>query len=387
MSKKSLLQEAIAEAKAIRETAIASAYRSLEENLTPSIKEMLANKLEENFELDENEEEQLSEDVNAGFKKVSAPKSTVKEAEDSEEEGVEDVPEEPEAEEEGSEEDLDDSEEDPDGAVEDVPAEPETDIPSDDESISNLTVGELKNLITDLVQQASAPAPEGDLGVDMEVGDVEGAGEEEAPLEGEPEMDDPAASNEVSPEEADDEEIDLSELLKELESEESKDPRGKYHRGGVGNADQDEVSECTTTDPGKGKKFVKLAEEEGESIEEVRKELQEAYSVIAKLRNTLAETNLLNGKLMYTTKLFNESTLSESQKANIIASLDRAKTLKEAKIVYKTLSENINEKPKKSRILREHRGSSSKPAGKSTAAPVVEGDVFVRRMQELAGIL
>ena len=46
---KSLLEEAIAEAKRVREAAIADATKRLEENLTPSIKEMLASKLEEDI--------------------------------------------------------------------------------------------------------------------------------------------------------------------------------------------------------------------------------------------------------------------------------------------------------------------------------------------------
>lgn len=390
MVDKSILEEAIAEAKAIREAAITNAYKTLEENLTPSIKEMLASKLEEELDLQEEDgaEEQLEEDVNAGFKKVSVKKAAVTEAEEDvpetgeEEEGAE---EDPEAEEGGEDLPAEDgaeegSEEDPE-AVEDPEAEGE---PSDDTSISDLTVGELKDLITSIVGQVSPePAPEGDLGADMEVGDVEGAGEEDAPLEGDPEMEAPEgeidpATNEVSPEEvSDDEEIDLSELLRELEDEESKDQRGKYRRGGVGNSDHENLDEVTE-DPEKGsKKFQQLSEE-----------LDEAYSIINDLRTTLADTNLLNSKLMYTTRLFNEHSLSDSQKANVIRSLDRAKNLKEVKIVYTTLSESIQSKSNKS-TLKEHKGSASRAAGKSTAAKqtIVESNSWVQRMQQLAGII
>lgn len=382
MVDKSILEEAIAEAKAIREAAISNAYKTLEENLTPSIKEMLANKLEEELDLQEEDgaEEQLDEDVNAGFKKVGIKKAAVTEAE-------KDVPETGEEEESSEEEDS----EAEDKAEEDSEENPETDEdpeaegePSDDTSISDLTVGELKDLITSIVGQVSPePAPEGDLGADMETGDVEGAGEEDAPLEGDPEKEAPEgeidpATNEVSPEEvSDDEEIDLSELLRELEDEESKDQRGKYRRGGVGNSDHENLDEVTE-DPEKGsKKFQQLSEE-----------LDEAYSIINSLRTTLADTNLLNSKLMYTTRLFNEHSLSDSQKANVIKSLDRAKNLKEAKIVYTTLSESIKSKSNKT-TLKEHKGSASRAAGKSTAAKqtIVESNSWVQRMQQLAGII
>ena len=71
---KTLLQEAIAEAKQVREAAIRNATKQLEENLTPSIKEALAQKLEEEVELDENEEESLEEATNAGFTEVKPKK-------------------------------------------------------------------------------------------------------------------------------------------------------------------------------------------------------------------------------------------------------------------------------------------------------------------------
>ena len=51
---KDLLKEAIADAKAVRSTAIANAKLALEEAFTPKLQSMLSNKIEE--ELDENEE-------------------------------------------------------------------------------------------------------------------------------------------------------------------------------------------------------------------------------------------------------------------------------------------------------------------------------------------
>ena len=60
---KDLLKQAIAEAKTIREAAITNAKEALEESLTPHLKEMLAQKLQEMEEEDNMEEIVNEEDM------------------------------------------------------------------------------------------------------------------------------------------------------------------------------------------------------------------------------------------------------------------------------------------------------------------------------------
>ena len=73
---KSFLEEAVVAAKEVREAAIQHAYKELEENLTPSIKEALAQKLEEELDIEGLEE---SNGAVAGFKPVKEPKKAIKE--------------------------------------------------------------------------------------------------------------------------------------------------------------------------------------------------------------------------------------------------------------------------------------------------------------------
>lgn len=381
--KKSLLQEAIAEAKTIRETAIRTAYKTLEENITPSIKEMLAKKLDEDVDLNESEEENdITEDVNAGFTKVTPKKTTVvKEEEDPEEENEEE-PEEPEESEEPEDHEEPDGDEDGSQPSDHDGDEPGEEL-ADDTPISDLTVGELKDLIASIAPSVPAePAPEGDLGADMDPGTVGGMGDEETPVGGGsesgveeyPDGEDNADSSEEGNGEDDDDEIDLSELLKELENE-ANPKDGK----------------CPVCDkPGNEKenlKYQKLQEE----VKKLKKDLTEAYSTVSTLRSVLAETNLLNSKLQYTLKLTSKN-LSESQKAQVIRSLDGAKNIQEVKVIYKTLCESLlgsRDKNPKAKVIREHRSTASRSAGKSTAPAtdlIVETD-FVRRMQQLAGII
>ncbi len=91
-------------------------------------------------------------------------------------------------------------------------------------------------------------------------------------------------------------------------------------------------------------------EEKEEKVDEAKKmkmkmkkmeeEINEAYSAVKFLRTKLSEVNLLNAKLLYVNKLFRNN-LTETQKVKIIETFDRAKTVREAKLVYATLSESI----------------------------------------------
>ena len=116
-------------------------------------------------------------------------------------------------------------------------------------------------------------------------------------------------------------------------------------------------------------------------------ELNEALETIESLKADLTETNLLNSKLLYVNKIFKANSLSESQKVNVIAAFDKAETVKEVKLVYETVCENVV--ANKKTTVKEHKGMASKATGTTASKPEVISEVSsaVRRMQELAGIL
>lgn len=386
---KTLLQEAIAEAKQVREAAIKNATKQLEENLTPSIKEALAQKLEEEVNLNENEEESLEESIMSDFKEVK-PKASkqVKEAadEDENEDGAE------EGSEEGDEKDSEkDSEESSEEGSEESDEKPEDSEPEeggekseegeeidDDKKISDLTVGELTDLIQGIVATASVPAPEGNEGVDLEPGDVEGAGEEAPAGDLESTAGEEATPTDVVPgteagEEpgSDDEEIDLNEILKELEEE--------------GSDLSESDTNGTLSDP-KPQADQKPGNTQSRQ-KQCTKELAEAYRTIRSLKKTLSEVNLLNSKLVYTTRMLRKD-LTESQKAKVITAFDEAKSPTEVKVVYRTLSESVRPSRRRSITEGRERSFASRSVGRSTAAQgVVESNDMVRRMQQLAGII
>ena len=61
MANKDLFKQAIAEAKSVREAAIANAKEALEETLTPHLKDMLAAKLQEMEDKDSKDEEVVAD--------------------------------------------------------------------------------------------------------------------------------------------------------------------------------------------------------------------------------------------------------------------------------------------------------------------------------------
>jgi hypothetical protein len=134
------------------------------------------------------------------------------------------------------------------------------------------------------------------------------------------------------------------------------------------------------------------AEEEGvedykKRVKEMEEKLEEAYTALETVKSDLNEVNLLNAKLLYTNKIFRTKNLTESQKVKVLEAFDKAASVKEAKLVYETLSTSAVVSPKKPMNESLIRGGASKPAGISEKKPIMEADAQVLRMQKLAGII
>ena len=73
-----------------------------------------------------------------------------------------------------------------------------------------------------------------------------------------------------------------------------------------------------------------------------------------------------------------------SQKSKVLGAFDKAQTVKEAKLVFETISENLATATKS--VVKENLGRASKPAGVARKQPIMEVDSQVSRWQKLAGI-
>ena len=122
----------------------------------------------------------------------------------------------------------------------------------------------------------------------------------------------------------------------------------------------------------KGKKATSEVE-----VEEMRTEIEE-------LASTLSEVKLLNAKLLYTNKIFRAKNLNETQKVKVLEAFDKAASVKDAKLIYETLT---TIKETKSPVTESMRGMASKAMGIAPEKkPILEVNNQFARWQVLAGI-
>ena len=134
---------------------------------------------------------------------------------------------------------------------------------------------------------------------------------------------------------------------------------------------------------------------ESAQIATLNGQVAEYAKVINSLREQLTEMNLFNAKLLYVNKLVQDKNVTSEQRRGIVESLDGAKTLREVKLLYKGLTKSLKTaktSSKKSQIseaaARRSIGSSSRPAGtKSTQKTLNEStDSTPNRWATLAGL-
>ena len=119
---------------------------------------------------------------------------------------------------------------------------------------------------------------------------------------------------------------------------------------------------------------------------------QQRYrSAIDKITQRLAEVNLSNAKLLYTNRILNNASLNERQKNEIVESITGAGSVNEAKTIFETLQNTMlsSETSKKSapNTLSEAVKRNVSPfASRGANATPRQTDTFSQRMQRLAGI-
>jgi len=392
MANKDLFKQAIAEAKSVREAAIANAKEALEETLTPHLKDMLAAKLQEMEDSSVEEEvvNEVEEEIEEGSKdkdmdEAKEDKDMDEAKDDKKDEAIEEdlteIQPVGEADEDEAEDDSEESEDEAEAEIEDAGEEAGEDAIEGDEDLKDLSVDQFKDMIRDIIAQEVGGDAAAD---DMDAGDIEGMGDEEG-------MEEPAMEPEMGDGE---EEIDLDELIRELDAISEGDDEKEMEEGKKED-DMDEATEKVEEDTsvqvnaesdGSDYNINRVADLKEDATED-KSELGQALDTIQTLRSELNEVNILNAKLLYVNKIFKANNLSESQKVNIIAAFDKAETVKEVKLVFETVADNVG--TKKETTIKEHKGSASKATGTTAKKPEVISEVSnaVLRMQKLAGII
>lgn len=122
----------------------------------------------------------------------------------------------------------------------------------------------------------------------------------------------------------------------------------------------------------------------------LKKELNETLKANVTYKRTINEVNLLNAKLMYTTKALRTENLTQTQQMRILETFDRAQSVREVKLVYSTIIEALNKrKPASKRQVQEGLASKPTKAINPPKRPLMEGNGKPRdviRWQQLAGL-
>jgi hypothetical protein len=115
--------------------------------------------------------------------------------------------------------------------------------------------------------------------------------------------------------------------------------------------------------------------------------LKEYETMTESMKAQLVEMNLFNAKLLYANKLMQNKNLTQKQQRAIVEALDNAKTLREAKLLYKSLTASLNKDSARSLQEGSTRtlGSSSRSTQSAQVRPTSSG-VEVDRWAVLAGI-
>ena len=416
---RNLLKEAIADAKAIRESAIANAKAALEEAFTPHLKDMLAqriNELEEG-EVDEayhgKGKDEKSKEMEEGYSKKSMYEEEVEEGhmsdpvmrrgmkgDDAAERETEMMREEDEVDleellsemadevKEGEHEEVKEA-----AHEEEVETEETEEVETEEDTIDieDMTEDELakfvEEVIKDMVEAGELVAGE-EMETETEEEEVEVTEAHCGSMEEDAEKMEEAAHEKMEEgyhdkmEEGAHDEMEEG-MHKDKMKEELSDSNVKKVDKEV-DAVRDDLDQIA--------KLAKDAGEDAEDIKDViddnvKEELKEAYDVISTLRKEINEVNLLNSKLLYTNKIFRNKNLTESQKVQVLNSFDKAETVKEVKLVFESLSTALT--AKKSNI-KESMGFASKPTGKAPIAEskteVIQESEMVARFKKLAGL-
>ena len=116
-------------------------------------------------------------------------------------------------------------------------------------------------------------------------------------------------------------------------------------------------------------------------------EVAEYKQAVSQLKQQLVEMNLFNAKLLYANKLLQNKNLSVKQQRAIVEALDNAKTLREAKLLYRSLSESLSRRGQGGKVVSESVNRTLGSSSRSTrsGSPANSG-VETDRWAVLAGI-
>ena len=364
-----LFKEAIAEAKTVRQTAMQNAKLALEEAFTPKIKKILSKKLNESFEEegidegfgDEDDDIDLDDDDAKFLDNIKNDKGADKAAK-------------------LANKDIN---------ADKMPEDDKDEWSDEDEIDLDEIIRELEGDGSDDKIDEELDEVDEDLNESTE--DLDEAKEDDEDDDKEDDADAEIAADDKEPKEEKLKDLtvaDFTAMIKELIAQEMGGGNDKDDTEGddidlneMSDDNLDEMSDDDVEDS--SEPFTKVVPGS------MAAQLREARKTINTMKNEMSSVNLINAKLLYLNKILKENSLSDTQKSKVLAQMDKASTVKEAKLLYSTLSETLKNSPKRTN-LKENLGFASKPAGNVNRRVITENNIVdvatVSRLQKLAGI-
>jgi len=344
-----LLKDAIADAKAVRETAITNAKLALEEAFTPKLQNMLSQKIQNEIEIDEDEheDEDVEEEMDDEEAKEEGRGDMRRDGDEVEEDGHEDS------------EEVDESE------IIEIDGVKYAPVVAEEEHEDEMDEEEGEDMEND--------ADEDELDLEAVIKELESELDEDADLE--EGRNDKDEKDEVKEEDEDDKAKD--EVKEEEEDDDSKDEVKEDSEFNL-----DEILDAL-------KEEDEPKEDEVSETSKLKAELEETREAVKFMRDKLNEVNLLNAKLLFTNKLFRAYGLNNEQKMKVVETFDRATNLREVKLVYSTMAETFGNGAKNN--IKESKGSASKAVASTKSEKqtevISEGSALRNRFKKLANII
>lgn len=328
-----LAAEAIADAKALKEMAVANAQLALAESFRDKVESLVNEKIDSDILEMEDDDDVDSENDDENDDSVDESHESSDDDEDTKADDGED---------------LDENSEALDGEDDDEEEDDDEDGLGLDEIIAELEA----SLKKENTKSAKVVKEEAD---------------DEEEKEDEDEVNEEDDSEDDSEDDEDSEKFDLDELL-----------------ASIGDMDFDH----NTKKVNESAKITSL----NEKLKTVQTERDEYKEAVIFMKEKLSEVNLLNAKLLYANKLFQAYSMTNEQKVKVIESLDRTNSVHEVKLIYSTLAESLKfgSKPtmRKSSSIMEGLSSakigSTAPDEKKIISEARDGN---QRLQFLAGII
>ena len=328
-----MLEQAIIDAEALRETAIKNAEQQLIEQYADQIKEAVDSMLEQDDPMGEDNPEKTPEESNQAGNVQGLPSATLQDPDEEDEEAI----------------------------------ELEVTMPKDPESLLDLkdkkgpsSLQEFVSIDLDLLEEQinllEKDCASGHSKLEEEEPDVILEDDLEEEIEIDEELD-ILEEEEFEIEDGEDDELELeddeelSALLEELIFDDEEVPHG--HLGAPTpreyeeEDDKDKIRELADSLEDENQDLKEQNYRRKQSLKKLQADLHEQQKVNAALKEHLNNVNVSNAKLLYTNKVLSSTSLNERQKVKIVEAISKTDSVQEAKVIYETLQSSVGSQEKK----------------------------------------